>query len=512
MIFKEVIEQILFESGLDKKELADELGISFLQIENLRTGVTKLPGERIRDRITSFCKEKWIDIDINWNDVLYDIFSESEQFDGYSWVRDLDEDGYVVLKHKACGKKTFVPKESFGYKSSPCIHCWVDKYVSKDSYEVITSEDTYKHQFTHKCGHSYSVTYEEIKQKKFRCPRCNGYKYNADNLKSVNTATRRFESSPSISIWSDLTKQRIETMADEYGFFIEERNTLHCILHYPAMTKLQFALVCNTCFDSKVFDKKDDVLQNVLDYLIKHKNECEPREYCVLEATKQQKIIWIPDVERILHMVALTSQGDNGIYKIIDKFSGENYSKEVYIGGITAPDEKNTVYLFYHYFNDNDEAEYVNLLISLTPDSFGEMTFYAYPKTYTDLIFEQIKLSMDKRVLNAEALQKSCDEYIDIVNYFKRYNQQIYLYAAFSKVADKLGALTKEVIVSQRQKDAEQVLSLQHCPVCQNLHHSNDGTCKDCGFNELNRMFINKDEYQMWLNDVVLPARKKREN
>ena len=45
-----------------------------------------------------------IDIDINWNDVLYDIFSESEQFDGYSWVRDLDEDGYVVLKHKACGK------------------------------------------------------------------------------------------------------------------------------------------------------------------------------------------------------------------------------------------------------------------------------------------------------------------------------------------------------------------------------------------------------------------------
>lgn len=70
MIFKEVIEQILFESGLDKKELADELGISFLQIENLRTGVTKLPGERIRDRITSFCKEKGIDIDINWNDVL----------------------------------------------------------------------------------------------------------------------------------------------------------------------------------------------------------------------------------------------------------------------------------------------------------------------------------------------------------------------------------------------------------------------------------------------------------
>ena len=309
-----------------------------------------------------------------------------------------------------------------------------------------------------------------------------------------------------------MTKQRVEAMADEYGFCIEERDTLHCTLHYPTMTDRQFALVCNICFDSEVFDKKDDVLHNVLDYLIKHKKECEPREYCILEATKQQKIIWMPDVERILHMVALTSQGDNGIYKIIDKFSGENYSKEVYIGDITAPDEKNTVYLFYHYFNDNDETEYMNLLISLTPDSIGEMTFYSYPKAYTDLIFEQIMLSMDKRVLNVEALQKSCDEYIDIVNYFKRYNQQIYLYAAFSKVVDKLGELTKEVIIPQRQKDADQVLSLQHCPVCQNLHNSKACTCNDCGFDELNRMFINKDEYELWLNEVVLPARKKREN
>lgn len=104
----------MFERGLSHKELASELGISSVQVENLRTGVTKLPGERISNKIINYCEQHDIDIDINWNDVLYDIFSESEQYKGYTWVRDLDEDGYVVLKHKECGRKTLVPRQSSG--------------------------------------------------------------------------------------------------------------------------------------------------------------------------------------------------------------------------------------------------------------------------------------------------------------------------------------------------------------------------------------------------------------
>lgn len=512
MIFKEVIQQILFESGFDKKELADELGISFLQVENLRTGVTKKPSERIYQKLQDFCKKNNIELDVDWNDVLYDIFENSSWKGEYVWYSDLNSDNFVTLRHRECGKKTLVPLDAFGGSSTPCIHCWVEKYVSSEVYSYTLSEHDHEHIFEHKCGHSYTVTYDEIKRKKFRCPKCSGYRYNANNLHS-NELVRPYIKSGDIPVaWSESTKQRIEDMALEYEFSIEESDSVYCLLQYPSMDCHQFALVCKKCFSSTVFKKDDNVLQDVLNYLINHADECEPLDYCIAKATKEQSIIWIPDVERILHMASLTAQPNNPLYSMIEKLSSEGYSKEVYIAGVTDRDTDNTVYLFYHYSNDDVDTEYVDLLLSLTPEKFGQMTFHSYPRAYTDLLFQYIKSSMDRSVLNSDALQKSCDEYVDIVNYFKVHNNQIYLFASISKFADKLSAIAQKTSLLQRQEEVEKILSVQHCPVCQNLHNSNAILCDECGFDELNRMFINKDEYQMWLNDVVIPARKKREN
>ena len=120
---------------------------------------------------------------------------------------------------------------------------------------------------------------------------------------------------------------------------------------------------------------------------------------------------------------------------------------------------------------------------------------------------------MNQRTENTTALQKSCDEYVDMVNYFKAHNQQIFIYAALSKFTKNLGSILHQDEVSpQRQQDAEKVLSMQHCPVCRSLHNSTARYCDDCGFDELNKLFINKDEFELWLNEVVLPARNRREN
>lgn len=82
MIFSEVIEQILFERGIDHKELATELGISAPQVRNLHLGTTKMPSDRVCNKIVQYCKKHDVDIDINWNDILYDIFISSESFRG----------------------------------------------------------------------------------------------------------------------------------------------------------------------------------------------------------------------------------------------------------------------------------------------------------------------------------------------------------------------------------------------------------------------------------------------
>lgn len=183
MIFKDVIKHILSVRRIDCKELAFELDISDVQVQNLLTGVTKKPNDRIYNKIMHYCKVYSIDVDLDWNEILYDIFFYSDWYREYLWLSDMNEEGYVLLKHKVCGKKTLVPFRDFGTCSTPCIHCWVDKYVSRDAYYVDLSESDHNHVFRHKCGHYYTVTYDEIKQKKFRCPVCPGYKYSIENIK-----------------------------------------------------------------------------------------------------------------------------------------------------------------------------------------------------------------------------------------------------------------------------------------------------------------------------------------
>lgn len=523
MIFSEVIEQILFERGIDHKELATELGISAPQVRNLHLGITKMPSDRVCNKIVQYCKKYDVDIDINWNDILYDIFISSESFRGYSWIRDMDEDGYVVVKHKECGRKTYVPKDAFGNKSVPCIHCWVDRYVSADVYETNLSEDSDRHRFTHKCGHSYYVTYNEIKQKKFRCPDCTGYRYNSDNLSGSrsNISTHGADvTSPPVkpivphrrSPWDGNLKARLDRIAGERGFSIEDRDSIHCRLHYHAMTDQQFAMVCNSCFDSEVFDKNEKSISKVLDYANHHKNECEKYNDCLIENTERHNIAWIPDVENILSMVALSAPEDNPFFELIERLQNGDYSKTVYTAGAYNPEDDKTAYLFYHYTNDNDATDFVNFLVSIAPTRFGEMTFHAFPKVYTDALYEQIQRSMTQRVANTTALQKSCDEYIDIVNYFKQNNPQIFVYAALGKFANNLSKILEKPTPLQRRDDTEKMLSMLHCPVCHALHNSKAEVCTNCGFDELNRVFINKDEYELWLNEIVLPARQRREN
>ena len=43
------------------------------------------------------------------------------------------------------------------------------------------------------------------------------------------------------------------------------------------------------------------------------------------------------------------------------------------------------------------------------------------------------------------------------------------------------------------------------CPVCKTNHEQNISVCPICGFEQLQREFINQDEYKLWLKEVVDP-------
>ena len=174
MIFNDLIKQILKEQKCDEHELARELDCTPAQIRNLRDGKSKLPNSQTCRKIFRYCDKHSIDYSfIDWNDIAYTLFIDQDWINEYTWLEDLDKSNYILLKHNECGKKTKVPFSTFNIpRTTPCIHCWVKKYVPLDTYKVELSEDNYKHKFTHSCGRSYEVTYEQIKQKKFKCARC----------------------------------------------------------------------------------------------------------------------------------------------------------------------------------------------------------------------------------------------------------------------------------------------------------------------------------------------------
>lgn len=189
MVFNTLIKQILSEQKCDEHDLAHALGCTPVQIRNLRDGKTQLPNSHTCKKIFRYCDRYDIDYSyIDWNDIAYTLFMDWGWISEYSWLDDMDKNNYILLKHFQCGKKSKVPFSTFNtVRTIPCIHCWVNQYVPLDSYTVDLSEDSHIHRFTHRCGYSYEVSYEQIKQKKFKCPHCGAIfnaKQKAENKKT----------------------------------------------------------------------------------------------------------------------------------------------------------------------------------------------------------------------------------------------------------------------------------------------------------------------------------------
>lgn len=46
------------------------------------------------------------------------------------------------------------------------------------------------------------------------------------------------------------------------------------------------------------------------------------------------------------------------------------------------------------------------------------------------------------------------------------------------------------------------------CPVCKKDCSATDTSCTNCGFDQINKEFINQDELLRWMEETVLPCQK----
>ena len=174
MNFSELMRRICEVKQLDVKTLSKEIGMTAPSFNNLLSGRVIKPDAVLAEKILTYCKNSSIDVsDLDWDEVIKEFFDSREIYNEYEIIGKFDENGNIAVKHKTCGRITYVPLSAFDGRATLCIHCWVEKFVFLDAYSFDLNSNTCKYKVKHlHCGKEYEVTYAQIKQKKYRCPKC----------------------------------------------------------------------------------------------------------------------------------------------------------------------------------------------------------------------------------------------------------------------------------------------------------------------------------------------------
>lgn len=194
MVFAELMDIIRHERNLSISDVSKEIGITAPSFRNLLYKKVLKPDGETSAKILNYCNRHNIETtDLDWNEVIYEYFLESGKYSDYKWESDLDCNNYIKVKHKTCGRRTLAPISAFDGKSTLCIHCWFDKFVSEEAYALSINDFNDGYEIYHKvCGNRYPVTYEQIKQKKYRCPQCYPYSHNANSSVSGSRGNYAF--------------------------------------------------------------------------------------------------------------------------------------------------------------------------------------------------------------------------------------------------------------------------------------------------------------------------------
>ena len=214
MVFSELLVLMLQKTDGNINELADQLGITTQSVRNILNRKIIKPDGDTSEKINIFCRKNNIDTsDLDWNQIIYDYFSNTWQYSSnYYWIGGLDRRNTVLLEHKDCGKRSRVPISALDGNGLLCIHCWTDRYIPTNVYSFKLTDWATDYDFTHiPCGHEYTVTYEQIKQKKYRCPKCYSNSLNA-NTDAITGRTQNYNfinKDSSLPTWYDVDIMRL---------------------------------------------------------------------------------------------------------------------------------------------------------------------------------------------------------------------------------------------------------------------------------------------------------------
>lgn len=308
--------------------------------------------------------------------------------------------------------------------------------------------------------------------------------------------------------------RQLQQLAADRGFSVEYRSSPY---GYFSLRPGEIALLCNRCGDEVIFELNDPELKNKIKAL---NCECETSgiDEDHLAWTKQGKIAWCADLLRVISLVNITTFNSfsfDGSHRFHFPEEGE---REVFFAA--DPSDLDYAYAFVIYPNEKDAwlSKYLLFRFQIatwgTPQVDVEISGrwpYYYEKLY-EAICEDIN-DGDKRVV--KIAEQNYDCYISAYNALHNRHSSIWdvgrLLSALEGFSNALSKLTGNAPASKDQY-LQRYIGLHTCPVCKKAYTSTERKCLECGFPDLNRVFVNQQEAEYWKENIVIPYKRQYEH
>lgn len=310
---------------------------------------------------------------------------------------------------------------------------------------------------------------------------------------------------------------QLKQIASDRGFSIEFKNSPYGTYTLNAN---ECALLCNHCGEVVVINLSDNDIEKKIADLTCPSDDCSLEEDLV-SWTIQGKMAWCKDLLKVISIFDMHNFNrvtfDRKHYWNIP----QEGNKEIFF----AVDPTNLKYAFAYVIHADAKDEWLSkyLLFRFQIESWGtsgqsvEMLGrwpYYYRKLHK-VICQDVE-DGSKRVL--KVAEKNFDSYISAYNSLLERNKYAWALGRtlsvlkdINNILDRLTNHSDKVLLTQDQH-LQRFISLHTCPVCKKAYTSTERKCLNCGFPDLNRVFVNQQEAEYWKENIVIPYKRQYEH
>ena len=294
------------------------------------------------------------------------------------------------------------------------------------------------------------------------------------------------------------------------GFSVELKD---CPIGFYTLNPGEIALLCNRCGEEVILNMNDDNLEEKIASLSCQSDDCS-LEIDHVALTRQGKMAWCYDTLRVVSIIKLTTFNDfsfeNGAHMAIP----EEGDHEVYFS--VDPENNDYAFAFAVYPDEKDAWLSKYLLFRFEINTWGtpqvDVLLHARWPGYFDELYHLVKQDIaDGERRDAAVTAITFDRYVGAYNSMHNRNNSIWSVAralsSLEGLSDALGRMVNdsEFIKESKDRHLQSFIKLHTCPVCRKAFTSTETTCLMCGFQDLNKVFVNKDEAEYWREHVLRP-------